>query len=224
MQNIKIVGTSHIANESKALLNQAFLEFDPEVIALELDFGRLQALLNKSHNQGSGKELIKKIGLKSYLFYVFAKWLQGTFSKIVKTEPGVEMLEAVKLAKEHNKPILLIDQDINVTMRKLSSCLGFKFLWRMIKDIFRGIFKRKKVPFDIRKVPSDKVVNYLIKELKNTYPCLYKVLVDERNKYMVKRITSFVESNPDKKILVVVGAGHKEGMLKLLKKKGLVSS
>ncbi|MDK2849851.1 MAG: hypothetical protein PWP03_128 [Candidatus Woesearchaeota archaeon] len=221
MAIVKIVGTSHISEESKTILNQAFLDFNPDIIALELDFSRLQSLLSKPAKPPNAFELIRSIGIKSYLFYIIAKSLQKTLSKIVKTEPGIEMLEAVSLAHQYQKPILLIDQNITITMRKLSKCLGLGFIWLVIKDFFTGIFKRRKVRFDIRKVPKDEVVVYLIKELKKSYPCLYKVLVEDRNKFMANKISSFVEKNPDKKILVVVGAGHKDGLIKLLKRKNI---
>ncbi len=222
MSSVKVIGTSHISSESKTILNQAFFEFQPDIIALELDLSRLQSLLTKpATNSHNSLTLIKKIGFKSYLFYMIAKGLQNTFSKIVKTEPGVEMLEAVSIARRYQKPILLVDQNISTTMKKLSKCLGIKFIWLVIKDFFRGIFKRRKVPFDIRKVPDEEIVKYLIKELEISYPCLYRVLVEERNKYMAKKIASFIGKNPDKKILLVVGAGHKDGIIKLLRRKNI---
>ena len=52
--------------------------------------------------------------------------------------------------------------------------------------------------------------------MKKTYPNVYRALVSDRNKYMVKNIVKILRKNPGKKILVIVGAGHQEGMEKLL--------
>jgi len=47
-------------------------------------------------------------------------------------------------------------------------------------------------------------------ELKKRYPKIYKVLVDDRNRYMAKKLAKIVMKEPNKKILAVVGAGHKK--------------
>jgi len=49
-------------------------------------------------------------------------------------------------------------------------------------------------------------------ELRHKFPTIYNVLVRERNEYMAKQIHLLISENPDKKILVVVGAGHVRGL------------
>jgi pheromone shutdown protein TraB len=45
---------------------------------------------------------------------------------------------------------------------------------------------------------------------------VYKTLVSDRNKYMVKQLVKLMRAHPGKRILCVVGAGHKKGMEELL--------
>ena len=54
------------------------------------------------------------------------------------------------------------------------------------------------------------------------YPSIYNVLVEERNRYMIKKLIKLLRENPDQKILVIVGAGHEEGMKELLLKVDVV--
>ena len=72
--------------------------------------------------------------------------------------------------------------------------------------------------FDLRTVPDQKVILKLIDQMKKQYPSIYKTLIADRDKYMFKQLVKLIRENPEKKILAVVGAGHKEGMEKLLLK------
>ena len=69
--------------------------------------------------------------------------------------------------------------------------------------------------FDLRKVPEEEVVERLLHRLEERYPNVYKVLLEERNHYMVHRL-QWSRANPGKKVLAFVGAGHKKGMEQLL--------
>ena len=93
----------------------------------------------------------------------------------------------------------------------------------------KGIFQPKKQikelgleNFDLSKVPKKELIIKMMGQLKKKYPSLYKTLVSDRNKYMVKNLIKLMRQHPDKKILAIVGAGHKEGMEKLLLKVDVV--
>ena len=72
--------------------------------------------------------------------------------------------------------------------------------------------------FDLHKVPEQEVIVKIISQMKRYYPSVYKTLIADRNIYMVKQLARLWQENPEKKILAVVGAGHKEDMEKLLQK------
>ena len=96
-------------------------------------------------------------------------------------------------------------------------------------DIIKGLlFPKKQLKelglhsFDLRTVPEEKLIENMMAVLKKRYPSVYKVLVEDRNKYMVKQLVTLMREHPEKKILVVVGAGHKKGMEELLNKVDVV--
>ena len=70
--------------------------------------------------------------------------------------------------------------------------------------------------FDLRKVPEQQVIVKIIGQMKKQYPSIYKTIISDRDKYMVRQLVKLMRENPEKKILAIVGAGHKEGMEKLL--------
>ena len=67
-----------------------------------------------------------------------------------------------------------------------------------------------------KKSKYNKLIETLIKEMKKTYPNVYKVLIHERDVHMAKVLNKLAETN--KNIIAVVGAGHEKGILKSLQK------
>jgi pheromone shutdown-related protein TraB len=217
-QFIRFVGTSHIAKQSLENVKQAFYEFSPDVVALELDSQRIKSLYSTSQAQPSFFSLIPHIGLFGALFVKVGHFIQQKLGKMVGISPGSEMKIAASLAKERQLPLLLIDRNINITMRRLSKAFTFKEGCHIFWEIISAPFMRKKrIRFDLSKVPPEKMVNKLIKEMKKAYPSLYKVLIEERNHYMKKMLDEFHNRFPEKRILVVVGEGHRSWLEKQLK-------
>ena len=140
-------------------------------------------------------------------------------------QPGIDMLTVVKEAKKAKAKIALIDQDIRLTLRNFSKSITWKERFRFIGDIFLGIFRGKKLAkemgistLDLNKVPSNKIIKTLINKLKKRYPSVYKASIDDRNKVMANNLNHILSKHPDETVVAVVGAGHVDGMKKLLDK------
>ena len=71
---------------------------------------------------------------------------------------------------------------------------------------------------DLTKVPSQKIINRIIKVVKKRYPNFYRVLIEERNQVMASNLYELMSLNQDKKILAIVGAGHEQDIIKIIKK------
>lgn len=227
MTQLTIIGTSHIASESVREVQRTIAKLQPDIVALELDHARYHALTTKQ-KKGFG---LPKVGFGGLLFYVIGGTIQKLLGKYVNMQPGAEMLAAIKatrkLRKEKEVSLCLIDQDIQVTLRRFSNQVGWKEYRRIFTDIFRGIFLRKKVMreigidenIDLTKVPAQELIKKLMLQLKRRYPGMYKVLVEERNIVMARRLQEIMAQHPGKTIVAVVGAGHEEGMEEILKEK-----
>ena len=216
-KNLVFLGTSHIAKQSMNDVKKYIEAEMPDIIAIEFDKKRLPALMN-----GQVKielKMIGRIGVKGFLFSLFGAWAEKKLGKIVGVAPGSEMRLAVKLARKNNLEIALVDQDIEITLRRLSKELAWKEKWNFMSDIFKSVFAGKKeVDFDLRYVPSNKVIKKLVEKLKERYPNVHKVLIEERNAAIAENLKELMSSNPDKKILVILGAGHVEDVIGLIKK------
>ena len=79
---------------------------------------------------------------------------------------------------------------------------------RFLSDILFGwAKKRSRVMIKLDRVPPKELIKKLLDQLKDRYPSFYKVLLLDRNQFMAKRLAITAHSNPDKRILVVIGAG-----------------
>lgn len=203
---IIILGTSHIAEQSIKQVKQIFAMYDPKIIAVELDPVRLHGLLS-NQKPSAHPRMIRAVGVPGYIFAVIGMFAQKYLGKIVGVRPGEDMLTAVKLARVHKKKLALIDQDVRLTLRKLSKRLRLKDGLRLLKDMFVGVFSKKRVKIDLRKVPESELIIVLIKQLKNRYPAVYETLIAERNVVMAKKLAALALRG-EGPILAVLGAGH----------------
>lgn len=216
-KNLTITGTSHIAKQSLEDVGKEIEEGKPDIVALELDRRRLYSLFKKP-----GKMRIydiKRVGIKGFIFSLIGAWAEKKLGKMVGVAPGSEMKKAVMLAKKNKIKIALIDQDIEITLKRFSKILTWKEKRNFVVDIIKAVFVRKNIiEFDLTKVPSRKVIKKLVGQVKKRYPNIYKVLIEERNSIMAENLRKIMETYPDKKILAIIGAGHEEDILRLLKK------
>mgnify|MGYP001581148710 CR=1 FL=1 len=221
---LRIIGTSHIAAQSIQEIKKAFAQEKPELVAVELDLHRASALFQDG-KKGVSLTQAFTIGFKGYLFAKLGQIAQQKLGKMVGVSPGSEMKTALELAKEHRIGVAFIDQPLSITLRRFSKELTWRERFRFVGDLLKGLFFPKKQlkelgleGFNLQKVPEQELIHKMMKHLKERYPNVYRTLVEERNKYMVKKVVGLLRNHPDKKILVIVGAGHKEGMEELLLK------
>jgi pheromone shutdown-related protein TraB len=224
MDNVKIIGTSHIAQGSVDEIKAAVGSWKPDIVAVELDLQRASALMTEEKSKVS-LAMILKIGVKGYLFAKIGQFVQQKLGRMVGVSPGSEMKAAMELARKEKLEVAFIDQPIQITLKKFSKYLTWKEKFRFVYDMLKGLlFPKKQIKalgldqFDLTKVPGKEVIKKMMNMMKKTYPNVYRALVSDRNKYMVKNIVKILRKNPGKRILVVVGAGHQEGMEKLLLK------
>jgi pheromone shutdown-related protein TraB len=219
-KNLTVIGTSHIAKQSLDDVEKTVIELKPDIICLELDKRRLYALLSDQKGDKVNLRDIMRIGLKGYLFSIIGAYVEKKLGQQVGIKPGSEMLKAIELAKKNNIKIAVIDQDIEKTLKRFSQEFSWKERFRLVMDIIKAfIFRKSEIDFDLRTVPSKSVVDKLVKKVKDRYPGVYKVLIEERNDFMASKLVRIMYSNDEKKILAIVGAGHEEEMINLIKKK-----
>ncbi len=216
--NLTVIGTSHIAEDSVSRVRETILTEKPGIVAVELDHARLHALLSEEKPRFS-LAMLKVMGVTGFVFFAIAGFLQRRLGKMIGAVPGEEMKTAVRTAQESKIRVALIDQPLNITMNSLSRISGWEKL-KLARDFMLGIagIGTEKVKFDLTKTPSSKFVAMAMKQLREKYPGLYKALVSDRNEYMARALARIMTLEPQSQIVAVVGAGHEEEIVKLVKK------
>jgi len=208
MAKVIIIGTSHISKDSIEAARAVILRERPDCVALELDPERFAALMQKKREKAS---------LRNPTYFVL-NTLQTYLGGKTGVLPGSEMLAAISAARETKSKIALIDMDISEIMGRL----GEISRWQKLKLFFKLLVGLIPLPgqkdFDLSKVPAEKLIDEALRYMRKEMPMIYRTLITDRNKYMANWIIQL--SKAHEKIVVVVGAGHKKGLEKLLKKSG----
>ncbi len=217
--NITLFGGSHVAEESVVSLRRLFSNNSFDVVALELDSNRFNSLIARMDNLDVSKSYYSpsKIGFQGFLFARIASFIQSELAFRLGVQPGVEMEEAVKFARNHNLRIALVDVPIEETLRRFSSDIPLSEKLKLLTDPLLSVFNRKNYrSFDLSTIPSEELVDEAISLIKHRYPHLFEVFIDSRNKFIASRVFEFYNSGDN--VLVVLGAGHIKGVIHYLHK------
>jgi len=197
-ENLTIIGTSHIAKESLEQVEKYIEKELPDIVALELDRKRLFALISGKKRKIRLRD-IRQMGIKIFFLNLIGAYVEEKLGKFVGVKPGSEMKLAYSLAQKHKLKIALIDQNIEITLKRLSKAISWKEKFAFVADLLKGlILRRPEIEIDLTKVPPDEIIQMMIGKVKSRYPNIYRVLIDERNIYMAKQLSH------EKELLILI--------------------
>lgn len=210
---ITIIGTGHVFNLSQGI-NHILDEKQPEIVCVELDKQRFQTLIFRKQNPEEYKKRRKNA---PFIYNVLAGF-QDNMAKKYGVEAGDEMMTAIDYAKSHQLPIAFIDMEAQNLFNKMLKKMGFVEKIRFMLSGLAGIFASKKlVEKEINHFEQD--FDKYIDKIGEKFPTIKKVLIDDRNKFMVNKLVKAGEEF--EKIVAVVGDGHIPGLKELLEKKDI---
>ena len=209
-KTIILVGTAHVSQESVELVKLVIEQEQPDGVCVELDAKRFEAISHPNRWESLDlKQIIRQQQLSTLIVNLVLASFQKRLGDKLGVLPGTEMLEAIRMAEKHNVPVTLGDRDVRVTMRRAWRNTPF---WRkslLVSSLMLGIFDTTEVSEDeIRNLKKQDVLSEMMKELGKEVPTLKVVLIDERDRYLAKKIMEA----PGKRTVAVVGAGHVAGI------------
>ncbi len=210
---VMLVGTAHISQNSVDLVKTVIEQERPDSVCLELDERRFQALTDKKQWQTLDlKSIIKNKQLSTLLISLLMASYQKRLGNKMGVIPGAELLMAIETAKTLQIPLFLCDRDIRITLRRAWKATSFLKKNYLLASLLSSVFSKDEITEDkLTELKKKDVLSELMSELGDTLPDLKKVLIDERDMYLVEKI----KASPGKKIVAVVGAGHLEGMVRI---------
>ena len=208
---IILIGTGHVFNLSQQLL-EIFDEKQPEIICVELDKQRYNALLAKRADPEAYKNYEKRV---PFIYKLLSKFQDGMASEY-GVVAGQEMLTAIGFAKNNELPVAFIDMNAQKLFKKMLRKMSFREKLKLILSGLGGFFvSKKRVEKELKKIEHD--FDSYIERIGERFPTIKEVLVDERNHFMAQQLTQANEQY--KKIVAIVGDGHIPGLTKLLQQK-----
>lgn len=209
-KEIYLVKTAHVSKTSVEDVRQCIEEVDPDSICIELDKQRYEKL--KNPEKWSDTDIVKVIKDKQVGFLlvnVILSSFQKRIAKSMDSNTGGEMIEAMKLAEEKNKNLVLADRSIKTTFSRIWNKLSPKEKFKLITGIIGSIFEDEDISEeDLNKLKEADALEAALLEVSKQFPTVKKVLVDERDQYLCQKI----KTAPGNKIVAVVGAAHAKGI------------
>jgi pheromone shutdown-related protein TraB len=210
-----ILGTAHVSQRSVEEVQTAIKELQPDVVCVELDQARHDALMKDSAFRDLDVFKVVREGKTLYLLaHLALSSYQRKIGQSLGVKPGTELLAAVKTAREANIPVELIDRDINITLKRTWKNLG---LWKrsmLISSLLVGFEDDEEgepvTSETVENLKEPKALSEMLTELGKAVPEVKGPLVDERDQFLTSKMLE--AGRGKKKVLAVVGAAHVPGM------------
>jgi pheromone shutdown-related protein TraB len=210
-RDIYIVGTAHISRHSVEEVRAVILGLRPDTVCVELDQLRYDALTDDS--RWRNLDIFQVIKEKKVLFLLSSLVLsayQRKMGEALGVKPGAELLAGVEAAREVGAEIVLADRHIQATLKRTWANLGFFSKAKVFAALVTSYFAAEKITAEqIEELKDRDTISDMMKEFAKHFPEVKEPLIDERDQYLM----SMVEDAPGKILVVVVGAGHVEGMV-----------
>jgi pheromone shutdown-related protein TraB len=212
-----VVGTAHVSAHSVAEVRDVIARVQPEVVCVELDQRRHDALtrgevfrdldVRKVVREGRALYVLVQVALTAYQRRIGAR---------LGIKPGAELLAAVESACAAGIPVELIDRDINITLKRTWRNLG---LWKrsmLLSSLIVGFESddpKAGEPItekSIEDLKEPKALSDMLSELGRVVPQIKAPLIDERDQYLASKLADAGASR--RRVVAVVGAAHVPGI------------
>lgn len=213
-RTILLVGTAHISQQSTDLVREVIEGEQPDTVCIELDEKRFQALSRKQHWEDLDlKQVIRSKQLSTLLVNLILASYQKKLGGQLGVMPGTELLTAARVAEQHQIRMVLCDRDVRITLRRAWHATS---LWKkctLLSTLFTSLFDTTELDEQkLAELRRQDVLSELINEIGQVMPEAKKALIDERDIYMAEKI----KAAPGKRLVAVVGAGHLEGIRRVI--------
>jgi pheromone shutdown-related protein TraB len=213
-----LLGTAHVSRASADAVKELAGSGEFDAIAVELCQARYDALtaernwtdldLYRVIREGKAGLVMANLALSAY---------QRRIAEQFGIEPGAEMRAATVAAKERNLPLQLVDRDLATTLRRSYASVPWYKRFYLMAGMALGMVSSEDIDEEaIEKLKEGDILESTFTEFAEQSPELFEALIAERDRYMAARLRQENADSSGQKVLVVIGAGHLEGLAKHL--------
>jgi pheromone shutdown-related protein TraB len=209
-----IIGTAHVSRSSAVAVKEMAESGDYDAIAVELCQARYDALtaerkwtdldLYKVIREGKAGLVMANLALSAY---------QRRIADQFGIEPGAEMRAAAVAAKKLDLPLQLVDRDLATTLRRSYSSVPWYKRFYLMAGLAFGMVSSDEIDEEsIEKLKEGDILESTFTEFAEHSPELFEALITERDRYMAVRLRQENTDAEGRNVLVVIGAGHMDGL------------
>jgi pheromone shutdown-related protein TraB len=213
-----LIGTAHVSRASAEAVRDMATSGEYDAIAVELCQARYDSLtaerkwtdldLYKILREGKAGLVMANLALSAY---------QRRIAEQFGIEPGAEMRAASVAAKELGLPLQLIDRDLATTLKRSYARVPWYKRLYLMAGLALGMVSSEEIDEEsIEKLKEGDILESTFTEFAEHSPELYEALIAERDRYMAARLREDNHDAQGRKVLVVIGAGHMDGLARHL--------
>jgi len=216
---LTLLGTAHISRASEDKVRELLQGHDYDAVAVELCPSRYQAFMDPDAlarmdlfsviRQGRVYMVVASLALAAY---------QQRLADRFGIEPGAEQRAAIAVARERQLPMLLVDREIGVTLKRIAGNLSWWRRWRLFSGLLATLLSREEVSeAEIERFKETDVLETNFAAFAADHRELAALLIQERDRYIAARLREELAARRPEKVLVVLGAGHLKGVAERLR-------
>jgi pheromone shutdown-related protein TraB len=213
---ITLLGTAHVSRTSAEKVKELLETGEYDAVAVELCPSRHNSIVDPDALARMDLFQVIKEGKAAM---VAASLALGAFqqraAEQMGIEPGAEMKQAINSAKEAKIPVLLIDREVGVTLKRIYRNVPWWRRMNLITGLLASVVMKQDVSEEeIERLKEGDILESTFAQFAEEEKDLFLPLIGERDEYMVARLRQEVTKHPHENILAVIGAGHMSGMVK----------
>ncbi|GAA0888652.1 TraB/GumN family protein [Rhodanobacter soli] len=217
-----VLGTAHVSRSSMEAVEALLTSEHFDAVAVELCDSRAQSMRDpEAFRQLDLFKVIRqgKAGM------VAASLVLSTFQKRLADQsgiqPGAEMKAAMDGAEQRGLPLWLIDREVGTTLKRAWRSVGFWQRFGLLGGLLASVFDREDIEQgEIEKLKQGDLLESAFSEFASGSKPLYDSLIGERDAFMAARLREEAarpSTTENRRVLVVIGAGHLKGLCTLLR-------
>lgn len=215
---VTILGTAHVSRASADKVRDLLEQGTYDAVAVELCPSRYNAILNPD---SLAKMDLFKVMREGKVAMVTASLALGAYQQRMAEhfgiEPGAEMRVAIQMARAAELPVLLIDREIGVTLRRIYRRVPWWRRFALLSGLLASVISREQVSEEeIERLKEGDMLETTFSQFADQQRDLFVPLIEERDRYMAARLRAEVEQSSHRNVLAVVGAGHLQGIARNL--------
>lgn len=215
---VTLLGTAHVSPASVEDVRRELASDEYDAVAVELCNSRYRAMTQPDSLENMDLFQVLRDGKAGM---VGASLALGAYQQRLADQfgirPGAEMDAAIKGARRAGLPIVCIDREIGVTLKRIYRGIPW---WRrstLVTGLLMSSLSREKIDeAEIERLKEGDLLESTFAEFAERDATLYECLISERDRFMAARLQQHVREHRPRHLLAVVGAGHLDGLERAL--------